>query len=194
MNFLSFLTRRLKDQPTQSRRWPYDFRHTLWDRKTSNRLHSRTMNRRHNPRSDIRRLRLCRILRDELTQIFSRGEIKSYTPAIDDTFVRFITIVNIDINSDCSVAKVFVSTLGNAFEKRKMLVWLDDHRSQIQHLLQVQLRDFKRVPRVSFHLLDMSAWYLQNTLLQLENNRAATNDLQPTSNVTPNDDFDVYDM
>ncbi len=139
-------------------------------------------------RRNLRKQKLARILRDELIEMLQRGEIKSRRGFVDYRFIKFISITHIDLNSDCSTAKIFVSMLGNAFDKRKMIIWLSDHRQQVQHLLHVRLRHMKKIPRVSFHLLDAAAWHLQNALGELEKESLGCSDLSVSDN------FDIHDI
>ncbi len=145
-------------------------------------------------RKNLRKQKFARILHDELIEILQRGQIKSCNRFVDNRFMKFISITDIDLNSDCSTAKIFVSMLGNAFDKRKMIIWLSDHRNQVQHLLHVRLRHMKKIPRVSFHLLDAAAWHLQNTLDELEKESSGNTDLSVSDNFDINDvDFNDID-
>jgi ribosome-binding factor A len=144
-------------------------------------------------RRHIRSRKVSRVVTDELNDILERGDVKGVT-AQDLPFLRIVSIANVEVNADCSLAKVLFSVLGNAFEKRKMQIWFTEHQAQLQHSLRKRLRDWRSVPTVSFKLVDQTAWYLQNTLDDLERERIMTSVLPSPVDEDIVSDFDCDEV
>jgi ribosome-binding factor A len=130
-------------------------------RKGSN---SRNKDRGPNNSSKIRLLRASRILRDELSAIIYECDIKSNNYP-DDQLLRSVTISDIELTADLSIAKVQLSIFGNSVERRQVFVWLCNNIGQVRHSLARRLRDLRRVPQVSFTLADsQSSLYLNEVM------------------------------
>lgn len=112
----------------------------------------------------ILKQKVSRMLRDELTDMICTGDIKA-TVYPDDGLLRSVTICDIDLSGDLSSAKVYISVLGNAVERRQVYIWLCNNIGQVRYELAQRLREFKRVPEVQFALADtQSAQYLNMVL------------------------------
>lgn len=107
-------------------------------------------------RKDIRRQRVARIVRDELSDIISFGDFEAGSSSflVDDSLLLSVSISSVELNSDLSIAKVYLTIGGNSIERRKVFVWLCKHLGQLRHSLHTRLRNFKRVPTISLHLTD----------------------------------------
>lgn len=105
------------------------------------------------PRQRWRQSKFERILRDELSDIITRCRIKAsrYPPM---HLFGASSIASIDLNTDFSMAKVYVSTRGNASQKRQMFIWLNENVKQVRYQLHHNLRKYKKLPVISFHLYD----------------------------------------
>ena len=73
--------------------------------------------------NSIRQARVARILNIELADIIGDIDIKAKSYP-DEDLLRGTSIVDVDLSPDLSYAKVFISVLGNAVEKRQVYVWL----------------------------------------------------------------------
>lgn len=114
-----------------------------------------------NPSKNIRRLRYARILRDELAGVLANYEMKAavYPP---DGLLDGVTISNIEVTGDLERAKVHVTVHGNSLERARVFVWLNSHVGQIRYALAQRLRHMRRVPMLSFSLVDSQSATLFN--------------------------------
>eukprot|EP00286_Rhodomonas_abbreviata_P001832 CAMPEP_0181291144 /NCGR_PEP_ID=MMETSP1101-20121128/1806_1 /TAXON_ID=46948 /ORGANISM="Rhodomonas abbreviata, Strain Caron Lab Isolate" /LENGTH=174 /DNA_ID=CAMNT_0023395507 /DNA_START=137 /DNA_END=661 /DNA_ORIENTATION=- len=133
-------------------------------RQTNRRLGKTTPPLR-NHRNSLGAQKVARLLRDELSDIISnRGNVKASVYP-DDHLLQSIAIANIDFSADLSIAKVYVSLLGNSVQKRQVFVWLCDNVRQIRHSLSQRLRNLKRLPEITFRLVDtQSSFYLRDMI------------------------------
>lgn len=101
----------------------------------------------------IRKARVSRSLRDELSSIICDVDIKAVNYP-DENLLKATTIVDIDLSADLTYAKVFISVLGNSVEKRQVFVWLCENVGQVKYSLAQRLRHMRRVPDIFFKLSD----------------------------------------
>jgi ribosome-binding factor A len=99
---------------------------------------------------------VSRSLRDELSSILFDIDIKAVTYP-DENLLRSTSIVDVEVSADLTFAKVFVSVLGNAVEKRQIFVWLCENVGQVRYSLAKRLRHMRRVPEIFFKLSDNQA-------------------------------------
>ena len=92
-----------------------------------------------NPRQDIKKLRFARILRDELSDIICTGDVQASSFPGGEHLLHGVMIVKIDLNVDFSVAKVYLSIMGNAVEKRRVFIWLNDNRGKVSCFCNIQI-------------------------------------------------------
>ena len=102
---------------------------------------------------NIRQARLARSLRDEIAQIIGDIDIKA-TVYPDEDLLRSTSIVDIDLSADLSLAKVYITVLGNSVAKRQVFVWLCENVGQVRYSLAKRLRHMKKMPEISFKLAD----------------------------------------
>lgn len=103
--------------------------------------------------ASIRQARVSRSLRDELSSIICDIDIKA-TSYPDDNLLRATSIAEVEVSSDLSFAKVYVSVIGNAVEKRQIFVWLCENVGQVRYSLAKRLKHMRRVPEIFFKLSD----------------------------------------
>lgn len=116
------------------------------------------------PKNNIRQLKTARVLRDELSDIICSGDIKANVYP-DENLMRSVTVLNVELSADLSLAKVSISASGNSVERRQMYVWLNENIGQVRHSLTKRLRTLRRVPIVSFELADtQSSFYLSEVM------------------------------
>jgi ribosome-binding factor A len=114
--------------------------------------------------SQILKQKVCRVLRDELTDIICSCEIKAAVYP-EDRLLRAVTITDVDITSDLSAAKIYISVMGSAVEKRQVYIWLSNNVGQVRYSLAQRLRDLRRLPEITFALADtQSSQYLNKVL------------------------------
>ena len=101
----------------------------------------------------IRQARIARAIRDELTDIICDIDIKAAVYP-DENLLRGVTISEVEVSPDLSVARAFVSVMGNSVEKRQIFVWLCENIGQIRYSLARRMRSMRRVPEISFKLSD----------------------------------------
>ena len=75
----------------------------------------------------------------------------------DENLLRATTIVDVDVSADLTYAKVYISVLGNAVEKRQIFVWLCENVGQVRYSLAHRLKHMRRVPEIFFKLSDNQA-------------------------------------
>lgn len=101
----------------------------------------------------IRLARFARNLRDELTDIIARCDIKTINYPDDDLLLG-TSIVDVEVSGDMSNAKVIISVLGNSVEKRQVFLWLSDNVGQVRYSLAKRMKFIKKVPNIVFKLMD----------------------------------------
>eukprot|EP01040_Poterioochromonas_malhamensis_P009371 gene9371-10174_t len=105
------------------------------------------------PRHEIAQGKVSRLLTDALTDIICGGKVRTTTMP-DSFLLSSLSIDEIELNSDFSIADIYVSCYGNAVERREVYVWLCHNVDRIQYLLTQRLRFLRRVPDVVFQLVD----------------------------------------
>jgi ribosome-binding factor A len=108
------------------------------------------------PFTDLRKLKYGRILRDELSDIICSLDIKSSIYP-DEGLLESVSITDIDLTNDLERAKVYFSVLGNTVQRKQIYVWLNNNVGQVRYSLAQRLRNMKRVPALSFVLVDRQA-------------------------------------
>lgn len=101
----------------------------------------------------IRQARISRSIRDELSDIICEGDIKALSYPQDD-LLRSTCVTQVEVSADLSMAKVFISVIGNSVERRQVFVWLTENIGQVKYELSQRLRHMKRVPDILFKLSD----------------------------------------
>lgn len=92
--------------------------------------------------------------RKEKLQSLIRREISSYlSKEVNNPHIGFVSIVNVEMNQDLTVARVFVSVLGSAREEKENIEALRSSEKYIQFLLGRNL-SLKNTPLVRFILTD----------------------------------------
>lgn len=105
------------------------------------------------PKYEIMKGKVTRLLFDHLTDIVCNGEVKATTMP-DSFLLSSVSIDDIELNADFSLADIFISCYGTAIERREVYVWLCHNAKQIQHRLNQRLRFLRRVPQIIFQLVD----------------------------------------
>jgi hypothetical protein len=105
-------------------------------------------------RHQVRKNKLARILSDELIQIVKVPLIKAKSYP-SEFLLRGISFPRIHINDDFSHGNVYVSSIGNAVERRRVYIWLCENLKQIRFALHSRLRRFRRLPIIAFKLYDI---------------------------------------
>ena len=70
---------------------------------------------------------------------------------IKDSRIGFVTVTNVEINKDNSIAKIGISIMGNARDARKSLEGIKSASGYIQHRIAKAL-EIRYVPRLEFFL------------------------------------------
>lgn len=109
--------------------------------------------------------KVSRMLRDELADIIANCDIKA-TVYPDEALLRGVSIADIEFTADLSMAKVFLSILGNSVQKRQVYVWLCSNVGQVRYSLSQRLRELKRLPEISFSLVDTQSAFYFNDLME----------------------------
>ena len=114
--------------------------------------------------ADRMKLKVARVLRDELSDIICSCDIRANTYP-DTALLQGVTVTNIEFGADLSTAKVYLSIFGNSVEKRQVYVWLCNNIGQVRHSLAQRRKDLKRIPEIRFSLSDtQSEQYLHKIL------------------------------
>lgn len=125
---------------------------------------SSSKSNRENPRNKIKSAKVARVLRDELSDIICTCDIKAPVYP-NEELLKTVSIVDIELSPDFSVAKVYITVSGNSVEKRQIYVWLSENVGQVRHTLCKRLRTLRRVPNVSFSLADTQASFYLNDII-----------------------------
>ena len=112
--------------------------------------------KRHGRGDSIRQARFSRALRDEISEIIGDIDIKT-TSYPDESLLRLTSVVDVEISSDLTYAKVFISVLGNAVEKRQVFVWLCENVGPVRYSLAKRLKHFRSIPDIYFKIVDNQA-------------------------------------
>ncbi|GAB65965.1 hypothetical protein PCYB_081260 [Plasmodium cynomolgi strain B] len=121
-------------------------------------------------RHEIYRKRFERELKETLQSILYKKGIKiNYKYHIDEDIIEGIAIHQVQLNSDCSVAKVFIEIMGDSIDSRQGYIWMKKNCKRIRYMLAQAIKHRKRVPFLNFVLSNLSE---QTQLLcQIENIR-----------------------
>lgn len=106
--------------------------------------------------ASIRQNRVERMLRDELTEIICDTDVKANVYP-DEGLLRGTTVSKVEVSADLMFAKIYVSVMGNAVEKRQVFVWLCENVGQVRFSLAKRLRHMRRVPELYFKLSESQA-------------------------------------
>lgn len=136
---------------------------------------------RDSPQHRIKTAKVTRLLRDELSDIITSCDIRA-TVYPEDKLLQTVSIVDIDLSNDFSVAKVYISVFGNSVEKRQVYVWLNENLGQVRHSLCKRMKWLRKVPAVSFALADTQASFLLNDVMD---------DLAKDAGAATDDDDDI---
>jgi ribosome-binding factor A len=136
---------------------------------------------RDSPQHRIKTAKVTRLLRDELSDIITSCDIRAVVYP-EDKLLQTVSIVDIELSGDFSVAKVYISVFGNSVEKRQVYVWLNENLGQVRHSLCKRMKWLRKVPAVSFALADTQASFLLNDVMD---------DLAKDGEATVGDDDDI---
>lgn len=139
--------------------------------------------------SGIRQARISRSIRDELAVMICEGDIRA-TSYPDEDLLKSTCITDVEISSDLTYAKVFISVIGNSVERRQVFVWLCENVGQVRYELAQRLRHMKRIPEIFFKLSDNKE---SSDLINLIDQVSATSPLNAGSNDDSDDDEDLDD-
>lgn len=170
---------------------PYNSRDSK-SSKDSMRKPSRSPNRRPRPPSlqdNIKLARFARTIRDELSDILGSMDIRSNTMPDEDLF-RGTSITDVEVSPDMSTAKITISVLGNSVEKRKLYLWLCDNVSQVRFSLAKRIRYIRRIPLLTFKLLDSQTAEMMNIMEEEAMRRLANAQAMPMEIDFEEDDED----
>lgn len=95
--------------------------------------------------------------KDKLNGIIQRELSQILQTEVRNRDIGFCTITAVDVTSDLSIAKIYVSFLGKSYDQRKGLEALEKSRGFIRSLLAKKLT-IRRVPELKF-ILDNSLEY-----------------------------------
>lgn len=147
-----------------------------------------------NLNNDIRKRKIARILRDELSDIICSGDIRANVYP-DEALLGSVMITDIELNGDLSIAKVYINVAGNVVERRQIYVWLCDNIGQIRFSLNTRLKSFRRVPLVSFVLADtQSSKYFDSVMDEIAlSNKQETGDGTEQDSLFEDMDFEEFE-
>jgi ribosome-binding factor A len=118
-------------------------------------------------RRSLRKQKLARLIRDELSAILWSNDIRSTSGSRPSEDIFRATVVSeVQLNEDCSQADISVATMQTpktestdetttlrpirAVDKRMMFVWLVQHVHLVRHELAQRLSHLRRIPRLRF--------------------------------------------
>lgn len=108
-------------------------------------------------RHEIYRKRFERELKETLQSILYKKGIKiNYKYHIDEDIIEGIAIHRVQLNSDCSVAKVFIEIMGDSIDSRQGYIWMKKNCKRIRYMLAQAIKHRKRVPFLNFVLSNLS--------------------------------------
>lgn len=107
-------------------------------------------------KSDVQYGRVARLLRDELSEIiYQCGSLNEHARS-EDYLSGSVSITEVELNGDLSLAKVYVSVIGTSTERQQMFVWLCENIREIRYTLSQRLNSMRKIPLVVFNLVDSS--------------------------------------
>jgi len=119
---------------------------------------------------------VARSIRDELTDIICNVDIKANAYP-DEDLLKATSIVDVEISSDLSYAKVYITVLGNAVAKRQVFVWLCDNIGQVRYSLAKRMRHMRRCPEIFIKLADTQA-SLMSVMDEIASPKASSDDVE----------------
>ncbi len=148
-------------------------------------------------RSNLKQMKAARIVRDEISDIICRCDIKANNYP-DAKLLSSTSVSSVELSSDLGYAKVFLTVAGNSVEKRQIFVWLNKNMGQVRYTLARRLKQWRRVPSLVFSMVDSRAnLELQDLLEELSAERARKEGVgvrpERGSSVTSEDDDDEYE-
>ena len=89
--------------------------------------------------------------KQKLEELIKRKIADFIIKDIKDPRIGFVSITNVELSKDSTVAKVGISVLGEPKDIRKSLEGLNSAAGYIQHHLDKEI-SIRHVPRIEFHL------------------------------------------
>ncbi|CAD2097797.1 ribosome-binding factor A, putative [Plasmodium vinckei brucechwatti] len=109
------------------------------------------------PRHEIYRKRFEKEIKNALQSIIYKKGIKfNYKYHIDEDIIEGITIHNVQLSPDCSVAKVIIEIMGDSVDSRQGYIWIKKNCKHIRYKLAELIKHRKRVPFLNFVLSNLS--------------------------------------
>ena len=125
----------------------------------------------------IRQSRVARSIRDELSDIICNVDIKANAYP-DEDLLKATSIVDVEISSDLSYAKVYITVLGNAVAKRQVFVWLCENIGQVRYSLAKRLRHMRKCPEIFIKLADTQASHLLSVMDEIAAPKTSGSDVE----------------
>ena len=125
----------------------------------------------------IRQSRVARSIRDELSDIICNVDIKANAYP-DEDLLKATSIVDVEISSDLSYAKVYITVLGNAVAKRQVFVWLCENIGQVRYSLAKRLRHMRKCPEIFIKLADTQASHLLSVMEEIAAPKTSSSDIE----------------
>ncbi|SCP04017.1 ribosome-binding factor A, putative [Plasmodium ovale] len=108
-------------------------------------------------RHEIYRKRLETEIKNALQSIIYKKGIKlNYKYHIDEDIIDGISVFQVQLSNDCSVAKVLVEIMGDSIDARQGYIWLRKNCKSIRYKLAQLIKHRKRVPFLNFILSNLS--------------------------------------
>jgi len=120
---------------------------------------------------------VARSIRDELSDIICNVDIKANAYP-DEDLLKATSIVDVEISSDLSYAKVYITVLGNAVAKRQVFVWLCENIGQVRYSLAKRLRHMRKCPEIFIKLADTQASHLLSVMDEIAAPKTSSNDIE----------------
>ncbi|GAW80456.1 hypothetical protein, conserved [Plasmodium gonderi] len=109
------------------------------------------LNNKNSSRHDIYRKRFEREIKETLQSILYKKGIKiNYKYHIDEDIIEGIAIHQVQLNSDCSIAKVFIEIMGDSIDSRQGYIWMKKNCKRIRYMLAQAIKHRKKVPYLNF--------------------------------------------
>lgn len=102
-------------------------------------------------RYEIYRLRRQKEILDAMNYILERRDKLRIGRNIDPIIIESIHIVEVELNSDCSHARLKVCIAGDSFQQRQGFSWLEKNSKMLRYRMAQILGHRKNVPTLSFH-------------------------------------------
>jgi len=98
--------------------------------------------------------RVAQVVQKELSTIIRSGTVHG-PRVIQERLRHMISIVDVDVSPDLGNARVKVSIIGDQKDKISAIRWLQSSASPIRHVLAHEMKQMRRVPRLSFQHVDV---------------------------------------